>query len=86
MIHYTERSSAVFYRIPSLKNEQNSQEILMMRNDETLDTWRRLNLHNKTFQGRPGRRLNVLCTFNLHYVYRRRLKLCNLTKKGLHRG
>ena len=30
-----------------------------------LDTGRKLNVH-KTFRRRPGRLLNVLCTFNLH--------------------
>ena len=33
----------------------------------TVDTRRRLNLH-KTFRRRPGRLLNVLCTFSLRPV------------------
>ena len=32
-----------------------------------VDTGRKLNVH-KTFRRRPGRLLNVLCTFNLHPV------------------
>ena len=32
-----------------------------------VDTRRKLNVH-KTFRRRPGRLLNVLCTFNLHPV------------------
>ena len=32
-----------------------------------VDTGRKLNVH-KTFRRRPGRFLNVLCTFNLHPV------------------
>ena len=32
-----------------------------------VDTGRKLNLH-KTFRRRPGRLLNVLCTFNLHIL------------------
>ena len=32
-----------------------------------VDTWRKLNVH-KTFIRRPGRLLNVLCTFNLRPV------------------
>ena len=32
-----------------------------------VDTGRKLNVH-KTFRGRPGRLLNVLCTFNLRPV------------------
>ena len=32
-----------------------------------VDTGRKLNAH-KTFRRRPGRRLNVLCTFNLRPV------------------
>ena len=44
----------------------------MMKNDEIatrypVDTGRKLNAH-KTFRRRPGRRLNVLCTFNLRPV------------------
>ena len=43
-----------------------------MKNDEIatrypVDTGRKLNAH-KTFRRRPGRRLNVLCTFNLRRV------------------
>ena len=43
-----------------------------MKNDEIatrcpVDTGRKLNAH-KTFRRRPGRRLNVLCTFNLRPV------------------
>ena len=34
-----------------------------------LDTGRKLNVH-KTFRRRPGRLLNVLCTFNLRSVCR----------------
>ena len=33
----------------------------------TVDPGRKLNVH-KTFKRRPGRLLNVLCTFNLHPV------------------
>ena len=33
----------------------------------TVDTGRKLNVH-KTFRGRPGRLLNVLCKFNLRSV------------------
>ena len=33
-----------------------------------VDTGRKLNVH-KTFRRRPGRLLNVLCTFNLRRVY-----------------
>ena len=33
----------------------------------SVDTRRKLNVH-KTFRRRPGRRLNVLCTFNLRPV------------------
>ena len=32
-----------------------------------VDTWRKSNIH-KTFRSRPGRLLNVLCTFNLRPV------------------
>ena len=32
-----------------------------------VDTGRKLNVH-KTFRGRTGRLLNVLCTFNVHPV------------------
>ena len=34
---------------------------------DPVDTGRKLNLH-KTFRRRPGRLLNVLCTFNLRPV------------------
>ena len=34
-----------------------------------LDTGRKLNVH-KTFRGRAGRFMNVLCMLNLHYVPR----------------
>ena len=34
----------------------------------TVDTGRKLNVH-KTFRRRPGRLLNVLCTFNLRPVF-----------------
>ena len=34
---------------------------------KTVDTGRKLNVH-KTFRRRPGRLLNVLCTFNLRPV------------------
>ena len=33
-----------------------------------VDTGRKLNVH-KTFRKRPGRLLNVLCTFNLRPVF-----------------
>ena len=39
-----------------------------------LDTGCKLNVH-KTFRGRPGRLLNVLCTFNLHPVFRGQFKI-----------
>ena len=32
-----------------------------------VDTWRKLNIH-KMFRRRPGRLLNVLCTFSLRHV------------------
>ena len=38
-------------------------------NPHLLDTERKLNVH-KMFRRRPGRLLNVLCTFNLHPVSR----------------
>ena len=34
---------------------------------DTVDTGPKLNVH-KTFRGRPGRLLNVLCTFSLRPV------------------
>ena len=34
---------------------------------DPVDTGRKLNVH-KTFKRRPGRLLNVLCTFNLRAV------------------
>ena len=33
-----------------------------------VDTGRKLNVH-KTFRRRPGRLLNVLCTFNLRFCF-----------------
>ena len=39
------------------------------KNTIPLDTGRKLNVH-KTFRRRPGRLLNVLCTFNLRPVSR----------------
>ena len=44
----------------------------MKRNNErkqdiSVEKGRKLNVH-KTFRRRPGRLLNVLCTFNLHPV------------------
>ena len=44
-------------------------EILQIRKklDIPIDTGRKLNAH-KTFRRRPGRLLNVLCTFNLRPV------------------
>ena len=35
---------------------------------DPVDTGRKLNIH-KTFIGRPGHLLNVLCTFNTSCVY-----------------
>ena len=37
------------------------------RQSNPVDTGRKLNVH-KTFRRRPGRLLNVLCTFNLRPV------------------
>ena len=39
----------------------------MMSGTYPVDTGRKLNVH-KTFRRRPGRLLNVLCTFNLRLV------------------
>ena len=47
----------------SLKSETNEQMCFIY----PVDTGRKLNVH-KTFKRRPGRLLNVLCTFNLRPV------------------
>ena len=39
----------------------------ILKNVFPVDTGRKLNVH-KTFRRRPGRLLNVLCTFNLRFV------------------
>ena len=44
------------------------------REIDPVDTGRKLNVH-KTFRRRPGRLLNVLCTFNLRPVSTGELKL-----------
>ena len=45
-----------------------------------VDTERKLNLH-KTFRRRPGRLLNVLCTFNLRPVSNGKTKIRNWEPK-----
>ena len=47
-----------------------------------LDRGRKLNVH-KTCRRRPGRLLNVLCTFNLHPVSRGSLKIWIFIRKEL---
>ena len=42
-------------------------KILRITSSNPVDTGRKLSVH-KTFRGRPGRLLNVLCTFNLRSV------------------
>ena len=51
-----------------------------------VDTGRKLNLH-KTFRRRPGRLLNVLCTFHLHPVSTGSLinEIAKSKKKTIHR-
>ena len=47
-----------------------------------VDTGRKLNVH-KTFRRRPGRLLNVLCTFNLRPVFTGILSHLNSAKSAL---
>ena len=49
---------------------------------DPVDTERKLNVH-MTFRRRPGRLLNVLCTFNLRPVYGRRAEAKH-TKSSLY--
>ena len=46
-----------------------------------VDTGRKLNVH-KTFRRRPGRLLNVLCTFNLRHVSTAKIRARNLLKSS----
>ena len=51
-------------RRPSCQNPIVSSVAWRLENSNPVDTGRKLKVH-KTFRRRPGRLLNVLCTFNL---------------------
>ena len=50
-----------------MKQRTNFSILLIAFRTDPVDTGPKLNVH-KTFRGRPGRLLNVLCTFNLRPV------------------
>ena len=52
------------YRIESWRSENAMWNEIYQYTNDPVDTGGKLNVH-KTFRRRPGRLLNVLCTFNL---------------------
>ena len=66
---------AVFKTDKAVSEDLNEEEHGQSENEEfeffgrviPVDTGRKLNVH-KTFRRRPGRLLNILCTFNLRQV------------------
>ena len=75
--HYSFSSTIFFYKKANIGFWQGHKCIFVK--SVALDTGRKFNVH-KTFRRRPGRSLNVLCTFNLHPVPRGVLSTKNQRK------